>query len=277
MNNEINKMPDLEKEKEFHNRLAQNIEIDNIIKSIKESVSDEFGIAKYCPHYSSFRKLISSNLTGLEGKKVLVYGCGSDNSPYWFAKRGAEVDAFDIAEKMIEINMVVKKSLDMDVNFFVADAHDTKLPSDNYDIVFGEAVLHHLNLPVAAKEISRILKPGGLGFFRDVQQGNAGLKLFRAFTPSARTPDETPLTEKSISIFRNEFSDLEVLRFCLVEQPYIFLLRMLNIISSKLGLKKTFNRNRIVIVFSEKADQVLFRLFPFLRSQAWLVALVLRK
>ncbi len=271
------KMPDLQKEKEFHNRLALDVDIDNIVKSIKKSVSNEFGVATYCPHYSCFRELISSNLTDVDGKKVLVYGCGIDSSPFWFAKRGADVDAFDIAEKMIEINMIVKESLGIDVNFIVADAHDTKLPSNNYDIVYGEAVLHHLNLPVATKEIFRILKPGGLGFFRDVQQGNVALKLFRGLTPSSRTPDETPLTEKSINIFRTEFSDVKIIRFCLMEQPYIFILRMLNVIARKLGFNYIFKRSRSVITFAEKADQMLFRLFPFLRSQAWLMAIVLKK
>ena len=41
------------------------------------------------------------------------------------------------------------------------------MPDASVDVVFGIAILHHLDLPQAAREVWRILKPGGRAIFQE--------------------------------------------------------------------------------------------------------------
>src|SRR5205807_1094253 len=80
------------------------------------------------------------------------------------------------------------------VDFLVDDAHATTFPDDSFDLIVGVAILHHLDLEVALREIRRVLRPGGRAVFLEPLWHNPLLRLGRRLTPSARTPDEHPLT-----------------------------------------------------------------------------------
>ena len=101
-----------------------------------------------------------------KGKTVLEYGCGDGNNTLLLALRGAKVKALDISPDLIEI---AKKRLEVnqvegDVEFILGSAHDIPFPDESVDIVFGMAILHHLNLELSAKEVKRVLKKGGKVF-----------------------------------------------------------------------------------------------------------------
>ena len=102
-----------------------------------------------------------------KGKTVLEYGCGDGNNTLLLALRGAKVKALDISPDLIEI---AKKRLEVnqvegDVEFILGSAHDIPFPDESVDIVFGMAILHHLNLELSAKEVKRVLKKGGKAIF----------------------------------------------------------------------------------------------------------------
>jgi SAM-dependent methyltransferase len=69
-----------------------------------------------------------------------VYGCGTDAAPSWFAARGAVVDAIDISPISVDLQKIVAARLDLRVNAVVADAHQTGLPAEDYDLVYGNAI-----------------------------------------------------------------------------------------------------------------------------------------
>jgi ubiquinone/menaquinone biosynthesis C-methylase UbiE len=46
----------------------------------------------------------------------------------------------------------------VDVEFIVGSAHDVPLPDESVDVVFGIAILHHLDLKLAARELRRVLR-----------------------------------------------------------------------------------------------------------------------
>lgn len=61
--------------------------------------------------------------------------------------------------------------------FVLADAKRTPFPNHTFDIVFSNSILHHVIDPIALwQETKRLLRPGGLIFFRD---------LLRPETPEA--------------------------------------------------------------------------------------------
>ena len=69
----------------------------------------------------------------------------------------------------------------------VMDANSLDLPSNEYDIVYGNAILHHLDTPRCSSELSRVLKNNGKAVFRDVIKGNVFLQFFRTATSFWRT------------------------------------------------------------------------------------------
>jgi Methylase involved in ubiquinone/menaquinone biosynthesis len=131
------------------------------------------------------------------GKTVLDYGSGPGYlTDYLFESGAVWVTGIDVSEG--EIEQASEKAISAGYGdrsrFLVADAHATGLADDEFDLIVGASILHHLDLRVALEEIRRILKPGGRAVFLEPLWHNPLLRLGRALTPSARTPDEHPLT-----------------------------------------------------------------------------------
>jgi ubiquinone/menaquinone biosynthesis C-methylase UbiE len=51
------------------------------------------------------------------------------------------------------------------VEYIIGSAHDVPLPDDSVDVVFGMAILHHLDLESSAREVKRVLRKGGAQSF----------------------------------------------------------------------------------------------------------------
>ena len=73
------------------------------------------------------------------------------------------------------------------------DAHRLEFSDSSLDVVFGVAILHHLEFARAMSEIHRVLRKGGKIVFVEPLRHNPVARLIRYFTPQARTPDELPL------------------------------------------------------------------------------------
>jgi SAM-dependent methyltransferase len=132
------------------------------------------------------------------GKTVLDYGCGNGFLAFRLLERAArEVVGIDISEGQVEeARARAAASGTTRVRFEVADAHQTELPNSSFDLIVGIAILHHLDLERALAEIRRLLRPGGRAVFLEPLWHNPLLRLGRAVTPSARTADEHPFTER---------------------------------------------------------------------------------
>ncbi len=146
------------------------------------------------------------------GKDVLDYGCGVGTLSLELLARGARhVTGFDIADGQVaEATQRAEAAGVSDrVDFLVDDAHATTFPDDSFDLVVGVAILHHLDLEVALREIRRVLRPGGRAVFLEPLWHNPLLRLGRRLTPSARTPDEHPLTEQDWELCHSIFPDFE--------------------------------------------------------------------
>lgn len=82
------------------------------------------------------------------GKKVLSYGSGDGGDRAWLERAGYELVCFDIYPGPFT-----------DV---VCDGHELPFGDAQFDIVVSTAVFEHLYNPFqAAREIARVLKPGG--------------------------------------------------------------------------------------------------------------------
>jgi SAM-dependent methyltransferase len=144
----------------------------------------------------------------LEGRRVLELGCGAGDLSMELLRRGARLTAIDISPRMVEL----ARSRAEGATFVVAPAEETGLPDESFDIVVGKWVLHHVDVEAAAREVHRLLRPGGRAVFFENQDRNPLLRLARRRLWGLRrlhwvgTEDEHPLTGADFDALGRTFS-----------------------------------------------------------------------
>jgi len=174
-----------------------------------------FADADYLDHETWIRPAFE-RLGDVSGLRVLDFGCGHAMAAVVLARRGARVTAFDLsggylaeARRRAEANHVA-------INFVQADGERLPFADHSFDRVWGNAILHHLDLSVAAPELRRVLRPGGIAVFCEPWGGNALLRWARRRLPYAakgRTPDEKPLRWRDLRRLWESFPRAEARGF----------------------------------------------------------------
>jgi ubiquinone/menaquinone biosynthesis C-methylase UbiE len=90
------------------------------------------------------------------------------------------------------------------------DATKTTFKDEEFDVIRGTGILHHLDIKLSLNEIKRILKNSGSAFFVEPLDTNPLIKLFRKLTPKMRTADEQPLRKKEIKTITDIFPNTEI-------------------------------------------------------------------
>jgi SAM-dependent methyltransferase len=149
-------------------------------------------------------------LDDVRGKVVLDYGCGSGENTLLLAARGARVVSMDLSESLIRLarHRLKVNSIAGDVRFLAGSAHNIPLPDESMDVVFGIAVLHHLDLALASPEVHRVLRPGGRAIFQEPIRNSALIGGMRKFVPYRRadvSPYERPLSDRELTKFADNF------------------------------------------------------------------------
>lgn len=191
------------------------------------------------------------------GKRVLLYGCGEGNEVPFLLEHGAvQICGFDISAAEIARagESAVRRGYAERVEFITADAHHMPYLDRSFDVVIGNAILHHLDLERALAELRRVLRPGGQAVFREPLADNPFLKLGRAITPAARTPDEHPFTVADWQLCAARFPKFTHREVELLSIP----LMPLNLILPR-SLQRRLGR------FTAAADDWLFERLPCLR------------
>ena len=154
-----------------------------------------------------------SLLGDVTGLRIVDFGCGSGANTLLLANRGAHVWGVDISEDLIRL---AQRRLEVNgrggaAQFIVGSAHDLPFPDDSIDIVFGIAILHHLDLQLVSKEVHRVLRPGGRAIFQEPVRNSKLIRFLRALIPY-RAPDispfERPLTDPELAMFSKPFSKM---------------------------------------------------------------------
>ena len=104
----------------------------------------------------------------VEGKRVLDAGCGFGYYSIRCAKQGAEVIGIDISETQITLAKQEAQDVGVDIDFRVMDITDMReIPSGTFDMVISSIAIS-FDVPKFFKEVSRVLKPGGVFCFSEV-------------------------------------------------------------------------------------------------------------
>jgi SAM-dependent methyltransferase len=167
---------------------------------------------RYLDHEPWIRPALA-RLGDLRGKQVLDYGCGHGMASVVLARAGADVTAFDLSPGYVREACARAGANRVRVRTVVADAEHLPFDDASFDAVWGNAVLHHLDLHRASAELKRVLRPGGVAVFCEPWAGNPFLNLVRNrvwYPGKHRTPDERPLSAADLHPIRAAFPRLEV-------------------------------------------------------------------
>jgi SAM-dependent methyltransferase len=202
----------LDSERAFHDRQAgrRAAELDDDALRF----TDE----QYLGHETWIRPAFE-RLGPVAGWRVLDFGCGHGMASVVLARRGARVTAFDLSCGYLEEARRRAAANGVEVAFVQADAERLPFADSCFDAVWGNAVLHHLDLRKAGRELRRVLAPGGVAVFCEPWGENPLLAWARRRLPypgKERTPDEEPLRLRQLPLLRESFPGLEVEGFQLL-------------------------------------------------------------
>jgi len=238
------------REKIFHNDLQSKPKgrFENIFYKALYNLTEDF---------FNKLKIFSKNA------KILDYGCGTGSS----LKKVIEFEpkkivGIDISDVSIEKARNNIKSDKDNLELIVDNCEKTKFGENEFDLVYGTGILHHLQINQCLNEISRVLKPGGRLLFIEPLGTNPFINFYRYLTPGSRSKDEHPLLKEDFDNINRKFSKMEIKYygfFTLVFFPFY---------------KNPKNSKFFQILKS--LDQYFFK-FRIFRKLAWSVLIIAEK
>jgi SAM-dependent methyltransferase len=207
-------MERLKRERRFHDEQAE--------RRARTFAADpnrlRFRDDEYLDHAAWLRTAIE-RLGSVAGRSVLDWGCGHGMASVVFARQGAQVTACDIAPGYVSEARRRAAANRVTVNGLEADAHQLPFADGSFDAVWGHAILHHLDVPRAAVELRRVLRPDGVAVLSEPWDGNPLLRLVRRWLPHGRdghTADERALLPADLEILQRTFRSIDVESFSLL-------------------------------------------------------------
>lgn len=240
--------------------------IDNVLE--KDYMERNFynGLAeKYLKHFdeSLFRyekneefplshQYFYSLLENVSNKKILDCCCGYGFTTVKCAKYGGLVWGIDISPKMIQL---AQKNADFNhvldhVELKVMSVQKMNFNDSTFDYIVGLGALHHLNLELAGKEISRVLKPHGVAIFLEPRIPFRWLVYLRSLLPTKcfESPGGGQLRDQEVKEFSQYFDSYRIRYF---------------------NFLRKFARFPIINKFSKQLDLIdstLIKILPFLKA-----------
>jgi SAM-dependent methyltransferase len=196
------------------------------------------------------------------GLRVLDLGCGHGMAAVVLARRGARVTALDLSAGYLSEARRRAVANGVDVEIVQADGECLPFADGSFERVWGNAVLHHLDLRIAGRELKRVLATDGLAVFCEPWGENQLLGWARRRWPypgKERTPDERPLRQRDLPLLRESFADLQCEGFQL------------------LAMARRVLRPGRLVAGLEWCDARLLRRVPALRRFCRYVVLTLRR
>lgn len=209
---------------------------------------------------------VAEFLGELVGKQALEIGCGSGKNSALLAKSGANVFAFDLSPISVAVTNLraTLNNVADDIHAVVAAGEQLPYPDDHFDIIFGRAILHHLDVSIASTEIHRVLKPGGKAVFVEPMGMNPILNFVRDHVPYPdKNPvgDDKPLNYDEIRGWGAPYSQFRYRE-----------VHLLGMIQRAFGYK-----HRVRLDFLHRLDDAILKTLPFMGRFYRYVVLYMQK
>jgi ubiquinone/menaquinone biosynthesis C-methylase UbiE len=260
------------RELEFHEAWADTIDPRTVpvLESFTASTSPE-------------ARWLLEQMGELRGKRVLELGSGAGEGAVYFALHGANVVASDVSPGMLEVAKQVAELHRTSIETIVASAEDlSMMPAASVDVVYAANLLHHVDIEKCLDEVTRVLKPGGVGAFWDPLAHNPIINVYRRMANNVRTADEHPLRRSQLRWFTERFAEVSVKCFWLTAQMVFLKFFVIDRIhpSADRYWKRILTHEKNVRWFYQPlaaVDEVLLRMAPILRWWCWNIAVLVRK
>ena len=191
-------------ESEFHDRWAAEIDpTDTLVDETFTSIT------------AVENQHILGQFGDVRGKRILDYGCGAAEGGVFLAKQGAQVVGIDVSAGMLAAAQRLASRHGVQIETRQVTSDLIPAGDQEFDLIYGNGVLHHVSLPVAIPELARVMKTGGKGCFIEPLPYNPVINVYRRIAREVRTPDEKPLTFGDIDRFRGSFGEVSHQEFWL--------------------------------------------------------------
>ena len=167
-------------------------------------------------------------LDGRTGELVLDMGCGEGKELVNWAARGLVVVGMDLSHNQLRRarELVGANAPEARVLLVQANAEEPPFTDARFRIIYGKAILHHLEPVLAGRIVNRLLQPGGQASFAEPLARHPMIWLGRRITPKLRTKDEHPLFLHELEAFGRLFQAFDVRAFYLLS-PIAYFFRLL--------------------------------------------------
>jgi len=206
----------------------------------------------------------------LAGKTLIDIGGGIGMHAIIWARAGAHVVVADLAAERLKALCVLaeKDGVAERMQFVACRAEELPFAVESADFVFTKSVLIHTDLPVAAKEMARVLRPDGRGLFIEPMNRNPIIALYRHWFAPKEWRDITRYFDQwSLDALRGGFGFLRWKPYYLLSAGSFFWQYML-------CRPKHFAQS---LAFWRRIDRKLTRRFHALEKWCWFAAIETRK
>jgi SAM-dependent methyltransferase len=144
-------------------------------------------------------------------------------------RKGAHVVSLDLSWRLLRLTqrrLIVRSAGSGQLT--QASAHALPFASGSFDVVFGNAILHHLDPAIAAEQMHRVLKPGGRVIVQEPMRNSRMMRVLRRLVPynsAAVSPYERPLTNRDLLPLLQTF---ELRRFRMFSLPPVRIAHLFN-------------------------------------------------
>lgn len=171
------------------------------------------GIAKGYARGLAIKQLLeSADATGKNYKDITVLdaGCGLGGLSCYLALNGFNVIGIDISKEACKKCENLSEILEVSdhCTFYPTSLESIPLNSSSVDFIIGHASLHHfIKYEEVPRELYRVLKNGGKGFFVDSFNEN---KLYRVFhnKKEMKRKGDVLLTKNNVTTYLEDFNTI---------------------------------------------------------------------
>lgn len=260
-------------EETFHDGWAKSLRLEELL------VQESFQSPTAVENRLAFDAL--GGPAGIAGKRLLDLGCGAGETAVFFALHGAQVMAADVSHEMLRVAGSLAAHHHVAIRTAQIMAEAMPFPDATFDCIYGNGVLHHVELEPALREISRVLKPGGVAVFIEPLSHNPVIDVYRRLAQDVRTPTERPFTFGEFQVVRRYFASVEHREFWFFSLGiflYYYFIERVNPRVDRYWKRVIRDGWRVERTFRalHRADTVILRCIPYLRRWCWNTVIMAR-
>lgn len=219
---------------------------------------------RFISDYDTLMNSFTKKLSQFENQKILSIGCGTGSFETFLARNNNRITAIDISPESIKkLEQTLHDEGVSNVQTKLMDAENLDFEDKTFDLIYGIAILHHLDLQNAIPEFKRVLKDNGRLLFIEPPANNYLVNRYRNSTPHMRSKFEHPLTDKDIRFIQNYFKT-NISGFNM----------LITVMPSFVRHSKNFKFFRNVL---SSTDKFLMNLFPSLKKYSYSIIIDSRR